>query len=314
VLVTTREPFDPTAHGIDPGTLGTYVMFWVVAWMEDASGALVPEVVEHGLTGLPGDLASLTAAGALSQTYGNNLGWFPLQTFVCPSGVDCSNISMSGTSDDDEAPDAEAQPEVRIARLDVARKPVAWHEPMEVRALLRAGEVSPRAVHTALFEGDPEVDGQIFDVELVPYLRGNDTYLVQATYRPDSCGPRDIVVVAEAGGRAPAATKAAEVEVSADPRTELRVLSGLFTAAALPRDERRVVEQDLRHAVLAFRRGKVMDGFDALEDLRVHARRSNSIPIEIMDGIDARIDAFSACVFAAGGELAHTPRFRPRRR
>jgi hypothetical protein len=33
-----------------------------------------------------------------------------------------------------------------------------------------------------------------------------------------------------------------------------------------------------------------------------------------MDGIDARIDAFSACVFAAGGELARTPRFRHRRR
>ena len=74
------------------------------------------------------------------------------------------------------------------------------------------------------------------------------------------------------------------------------------------------MEKDLRHAALAFRRGKVTDGFDALEDLRNRARRSESIPANMVGAIDARIDAFAACVFAAGGELAHTPRFRPRRR
>jgi hypothetical protein len=279
--------------------------------MEDASGALVPEVAEHGLTGLPGDLTSLTGAGALSETYGNNIGFFHLPTFVCPSGIDCSNVDVSGTPPgEDEA----AEPEVRIDQLRVPRRPVAVHAPTEVRAVLAAGEVSPRAVHTALYEGDPEVDGRIFDVELVPYLRGNDSYLVRTNYRPDSCGPRDIHVVADPGGGGATVTAAAEVNVSADPRVELRALRGAFAAADLPRKERRAVEDDLRQAALAFRRGKVNDGFDALEDLRVHARRLNAFPAAVVAELDARIDAFAACVFAAGGELARTPRVRHRRR
>ena len=310
VLATTSQPFDPVSAGIDPGTNGTYVVFWVVAWMENSSGALVPEVTEHGLTGLPGNLTSLTAAGALSETYGNNLGFFHLPTFVCPSGVDCSNVGAAGATEADET----AAPEVRITKLEAPRRPIAAHAPTEVRALLRAGEVSPRAVHTALYEGDPEVDGQIFDVELVPYLRGNDSYLIRTNYRPDSCGPRDIVVVADAGGGLAPVTKAAEVNVSADPRFEVRALKGLLAAADLPRKDRQAVARGLREAALGFGRGKVMRGFDALEDLRTRAWRSKAMPLAILDGIDARIDAFAACVLAAGGELARTPRFRHRRR
>ena len=310
ILATTKEPFDPTAHGIDPGNTGKYVLFWVLVWLEDGSGNLVPELAEHGLTGLPGSLTSLTAAGSLSQTYGNNLGWFGQPIFVCPSGLDCSNVTVSGAAEADEV----AEPEVSIDRLRVARKPVAVHEPVPVRARLRRARSarvgsmlrSTRAIRRS-------TAGPSTSRWCRTCAATTPTSSAPSTGRT-AAAPATSTWSREAGGGVEPVTKVAEVEVSADPRTELRALGGLFAAAALPRHERRVVEKDLRHAALAFRRGKVMDGFDALEDLRVHARRSNSIPIEIMDGIDARIDAFSACVFAAGGELAHTPRFRPRRR
>ena len=153
--------------GIDPGANGTYVLFWVIAWLEDGSGALVAEVSGHGLSRVPGGLALLTAAGALSQTYGNNLGFFHLPTFVCPTGVDCANISATGTvATGDAEEDGElGEPEVRISRLHVSSRPVAVHERVQVRARLDAGEVSPRSVHVALYEGDPETGGTVFDVD-----------------------------------------------------------------------------------------------------------------------------------------------------
>jgi hypothetical protein len=313
ILVTTSQPFDPTAHGIDPGNNGTYVLFWVLVWLEDSGGNPVVELGEHGLTGLPGNLTSLTAAASLSQTYGNNLGWFPLPIFVCPSGLDCSNVTASGATVAAAAanPEADAEetlePEVGIARLKVPRQPLARHAPARLEALLRAGEVSPRGVHVALYEGDPEAGGAIFDVELVPYLRGSDSYLIRTRYRPESCGPREIHVVADPGGGLDPVTKAAEVNVSADLRVELAALRDLLETAFLPRHDRHSLINGLRQVASAFRRGTALDGLDALEGLRAHARGSMAVSAEIVDQIEARIDDFAACVAAAGGELATLP-------
>jgi hypothetical protein len=46
---------------------GQYIVFWVVVWMQDANGNLVGELPGHGITGIPGTLASLADAANLEE-------------------------------------------------------------------------------------------------------------------------------------------------------------------------------------------------------------------------------------------------------
>jgi hypothetical protein len=323
VLATTSEPFDPVAAGIDPGTSGTYVLFWVMAWMEGSDGSLVPEVAEHGLTGLPGNLTSLTDAASLSQAYGNNIGFFPLPTFVCPSGVDCSNVSVAagGNESASNRPDAASasvqpgvEPDVRIERVRLQRRTAPLHEPLEVRALLSAGEVSPQSLHVALYDGDPDADGQIFDVEIVPYLRANDAYQVRANYRPKTCGPHDIFVVADPGSGQEPATGTATVNVSIDAVAEVEAIGALLAPVDLPHKAEKKIAKTLERARHAFERGKVRRGSERLEDLERQVRWLGSdLPAPVADAVEARVEAVASCIFAAGGRIAEKPR-RPRYR
>ena len=55
-------PFDTTPYA------NKILTFWVVVWMEDANGALVKELDNHGLTGLPGPLTGILDAASLEES------------------------------------------------------------------------------------------------------------------------------------------------------------------------------------------------------------------------------------------------------
>jgi hypothetical protein len=66
-----NKPFDTTPYS------DKHLIFWVIAWMEDAKGQLVQELDNHGLTKLPPtSLASLMDAVSLEEAYSNNVGYF----------------------------------------------------------------------------------------------------------------------------------------------------------------------------------------------------------------------------------------------
>lgn len=246
-----------------------------------------------------------------------------MPTFVCPPGVDCSNVSASAQQNESASnrPDASSasggallveaaagepasQPEVRIEEVRLPKSTTPLHEPLEVRALLSAGDVSPQSLHVALYDGHPDADGQIFDVEVVPYLRANDAYQIRASYRPEACGPHDIFVVTDPGAGLDPATGTASVNVSIDPASEIAALRGQLAATALPYEEQKRIARTLEAARHAFRRGKVGDGLEELEDLERHIRRLGGGVPAPADAIEARVQAVAACIFAAGGKVA----------
>jgi hypothetical protein len=141
----------------------------------------------------------------------------------------------------------------------------------------------------------------------VPYLRANDAYQIRASYRPEACGPHDIFVVADPGSGLDPATGTAGVNVSIDPASEIAALRGQLADIALPHEGQKRIARMLEAAQHAFRRGKVGDGLEELEDLERHIRRpSADVPAPMADAIEARVQAVATCIFAAGGKVAET--------
>jgi hypothetical protein len=86
VIVHTPTPFDTTPYS------GKSLVFWVVVWMQDANGNLVPEIQGHGLTSVPGQLTSLADVPVEMATdtqrnpvsYSNNVGLYHVSFSVLP--------------------------------------------------------------------------------------------------------------------------------------------------------------------------------------------------------------------------------------
>lgn len=297
VLATTSSPFDPTAAGIDLGTEGAYVLFWVLVWMEDPSGQLVAEVAEHGITSLPGELTSFTDAGSLSQMYGNNIGFFHAPVFICPSNAECSTASMASAAQSDGEESA-ASP-LTVSVFDIPRDTVARNRPTRIRASLYGGNSAAGAVHVALWSNPMGEAPAIFDVELVPYLRSADRYLVSTAYRPKACGPHEIRLVADPGARGAPVERATELNVSVSARDELGALGDLLAGAGIT--EARTY---LRAASNSFVRGRVEGGLEELRRLRDLVGNATGIPADVRRETESRVDSFLDCVQAAGGRLA----------
>src|SRR5262249_21594273 len=70
VLVSLPNAFDTTNYG------GKDLVFWVLVFMLDASGGLVAEVPEHGLTGNPVRVAYRQITDVPIEQHSNNLGMY----------------------------------------------------------------------------------------------------------------------------------------------------------------------------------------------------------------------------------------------
>ena len=77
-LVPIPKPFDTTPYA------DQYLVFWVVVWMEDASGRLVGELPGHGLNAIPGRLTSFADVAGFEATYSNNVGFYKSAFYVFP--------------------------------------------------------------------------------------------------------------------------------------------------------------------------------------------------------------------------------------
>jgi hypothetical protein len=173
----------------DTGDYGDkYLVFWVLAWPEAASGALLPEIEGHGLTMLPAnDIDFIT--GVPVEAYSNNVGFYKQPIFVKPAEDAVDNASMTQV---DEGLDETLSVESVTVRPETSK----IHEKTMVNAILRAGDTAAGPVQVFFYDGDREREGELFDLELVPFLRNNDDYLTRVAYRPTSCGLHTIFVEA----------------------------------------------------------------------------------------------------------------------
>ncbi|HXJ81366.1 MAG TPA: VCBS repeat-containing protein [Candidatus Methylomirabilis sp.] len=169
----------------------TNLVFWVVVWMEDASGGLVPEMADHGLTQIPGTLTSL--ADVPIEAHSNNVGYYNQSIYIAPPSGATATKSAAPQSPfaitDVKLESGVSGHGVNVAVVKVPDKTV-------VAATLRAGEADESGLLVRFFDGHPAHGGRMFDVEMVPRIGGGQTWTARVPFRPKTCGVHRIWVAA----------------------------------------------------------------------------------------------------------------------
>ena len=73
-----------------------------------------------------------------------------------------------------------------------------------MRASILSSGGTTDGVTVFFYDGVPGAGGRLFDVETVPHVRANAAYAAQVVFRPPTCGPHTIVVVARPASGLPA--------------------------------------------------------------------------------------------------------------
>jgi hypothetical protein len=176
--VLAGTSFDTTPYA------GQYLAFWVVVWMEDSSGNLVPEIGGHGLKSIPGALKSL--ADVQAEEYSNNVGFYNAAFYVFPPQSALSATSFSGEP-----------ATIDIGKVALSANRTLAGQVIDVSAPLSATGNSASGVTAVFYDGDPHAGGRAFGLERSPYIAQDGTYTVSAPYFADSCGKHDIFVIVD---------------------------------------------------------------------------------------------------------------------
>ncbi|HXR57554.1 MAG TPA: hypothetical protein VN858_12170 [Casimicrobiaceae bacterium] len=196
-LVAIPKPFDTTPYA------DQYLVFWVVVWMEDASGSLVSEMIGHGLTAIPGALNAFSDIAAFEEPYDNNVGFYKSAFYVFPKPSGPLVAKKKPRTVKPEAAFEMTSPTVSVhktgrgERIVVDLSLVTGDEPIDGGTTVR------------FYDGDPAKGGKAFDLERIPYMRARDQYRVTVPFASDECGPHHLFVAAARGtafetiGRAP---------------------------------------------------------------------------------------------------------------
>ncbi len=160
----------------------SYIVFWVVVWIEDANGNLVPETARHGLKKVPGVLTSL--ADVPIQQYSNNVGFYNSEFFVFPKQ---SALEIAPRNGEPAAID--------IGKVELSANRILAGQTLDVSAELSATKNSASGVTAFFYDGDPDAGGTMIGLERSPYIGENDTYQVMTPYYARACGKHQLFVV-----------------------------------------------------------------------------------------------------------------------
>jgi hypothetical protein len=176
--------FDTTGSG------GQYLIFWVVAWAENADGTLVPELPRHGLTSEPpADCPANSILDMPMEFYSNNVGFYDQPFFVMPKSLAAA-----------PRPTAKSLRPFSLGALTVspvrAERPYAG-ELWELEAPLQAGDQNALGVHLEHAGRGP--GGRVSNTRIIPFIEAGQTYADRLTFRPLWCGPHSAIVKARPG-------------------------------------------------------------------------------------------------------------------
>jgi hypothetical protein len=176
--VLANATFDTTPYE------NTYIVFWVVVWIEDSSGRLVPEIGSHGLKSIPGTLKS--PADVQTEYYGNNVGFYNAEFYVFPKASFHAASPVSG------------EPAViDMDKIQLSAKRVAIGQTIDVSTELSAANNSASGVTAIFYDGDPHAGGTPFGLERSPFIAENDTYQVKAPFYASTCGKHVLFIVVD---------------------------------------------------------------------------------------------------------------------
>jgi hypothetical protein len=217
---TVSVPFDTggTSCG-GQSCADAYLVFWVVVWMEDKNGNLVPELPGHGLTSkFNPNLTFAQITDVPVEPYSNNVGKYGSTAFyIAPQTP--SPASALGA--------------LAIDSLAVSPTPLLVDQKARVNVRLRTDAQRSGPMVVVYYNGDPLNSGKAFDVHHIAHVRPNDTYLSKGTFRPQTCGEHTLVVVAEPASAVPA-TARTTVAVTIMPEPAVDALIASTTRLDLP--------------------------------------------------------------------------------
>jgi hypothetical protein len=174
VLVPTTfdtSKFDQTKDG------NVNVVFWVIVWMQDKNGNIIKEMPGHGLTGIPGTLASFADAAKLEECqsdgncYSNNVGLYPQVFYIAGQSLGAAPGPTSATVD--------------ISKVGVSADRVTPNNSVVLSATLSSSGAAATGVNVKFYDGHPDQGGQSFAVVRIPHIIEDAPY----DRRRPVCGP-----------------------------------------------------------------------------------------------------------------------------
>jgi hypothetical protein len=203
-----------------------HLVFWVIVWMQDASGNLIFEMPGHGLTAIPSagtqdsdgettvEFSGTQANPAVAQfeecqpadqsgnvsCYSNNLGLYKQVFYIAPPALLGARPGPTNGT-------------VEIGKIDVSADRITPRDTDTLSATLSASGAPASGVSVNFYDGDPQKGGQPFDVESLPYMPANAQYLVQTTYKSNACGVHQLFAVVNKGKPSQVVRRAHPVQV-----------------------------------------------------------------------------------------------------
>lgn len=180
------QTFDTSAHG------GKDVYFWVAVWMEDASGQLVAEPRQRGLSARPQDGMDFEQVAQLEQAHGNNVGLYYLPFQILEPGATTSVPPATGARG----------PVLQVVEVGAEDHRMRLGHTTLLGARVQVGEVPLRTgLNVAFYDGAPADGGRLIGMHRQPYLRASAVYDLRVAFHARTCGRHPIHVVAGPGTR-----------------------------------------------------------------------------------------------------------------
>jgi hypothetical protein len=252
---TASVDFDPQKFD-ETRTGNTYMSFWVVVWMEDASGKLVPEMASHGLTSIPAsNLTQITQVPF--EQYSNNVGLYDVRQpfYICPpSGCLNQNTGLGATPSGGS---------LKSIHLSIDRK-LLLDQRVSLNTTLQAtrGVVGP--VNITYYDGNPAKGGKLVNMQQIQRMDPGVTYGQRASFTPKACGVHTLYASASVASSHQIQASAV-ARVTIDPVASVQALINSTNADKITDAQlRRRLAALLNKALEEFKEGERGDGNAAL--------------------------------------------------
>jgi hypothetical protein len=183
-VLTSAVNFDTTPYA------NSYLVYWVVTWMEDANGNLIPEMPGHGLKANPGPLTFQQIGQVPVEAYSNNVGMYGVNSpfFIFPAQTAGETAQTT-------------QGTLHTVTLETDHQ-LLLEQPAKVMMQLLAENGPLDSVVLTYYDGDPRSGGKPFDAQRIAHMDPGVTYAHRAFFHPEACGVHKLYARAWANDQA----------------------------------------------------------------------------------------------------------------
>ncbi|GJM14895.1 MAG: hypothetical protein DHS20C13_02220 [Thermodesulfobacteriota bacterium] len=171
----------------------TYWKFWAVTWIETSEGSLLNELSDLGLSSLPRpDLGAHTSVSA--EPFSNNVGLYNQVYKITEDNDFDENPELSTAQSADLSARGVGDP-ISILSLNAGPLDVIPGDRTGLDLIINNSDLYPHNVLLLYYDSDPDLGGQLFDMEFLPQVPAEDTFRVKNSYLPRSCGLHSLFVL-----------------------------------------------------------------------------------------------------------------------